>query len=161
MSTYTAPDPKLLAQMADEVAQLIRPYTQVVRQKGRRLRGTRWVSVVHPPLLSQLAEAALPTGSSPRWDGQRHHGDPPVPINIDASDALDAIMAEIADWRWRIIPTHHAQGHWAAETLLALVGAAPNLASSVAAELAGDVHSWWRSAAVYSGWNPADLRCPN
>jgi hypothetical protein len=161
MTIYTAPDPKLLAQMADEVGQLIRPFTLAVRQSGRKLGRTRWTAITHPPLLTQLSEAALPTGSSPRWDGGARHTGNPLPINVPAADALDAIMAEIGDWRWRIIPTHHAQQHWATETLLALVGAAPNLAPSIAAELATDVHSWWRSAAVYSGWNPEDLRCPN
>jgi len=147
--------------MADEVNQLTRPYRQVIRQKGRRLRGTVWTAITHPPLLTQLAEAALPTGSSPCWDQGRHHGANPVPINLAAADALDTIMLGITDWRWRIIPTHHAQGHWAADTLHALIGAAPKLAPSIAAELAGDVHSWWRLAAIHSGWNPADLRCPN
>lgn len=157
MTTYTAPDPRILAQMADEVHQLIRPFTIAVRQSGRKLGRTRWTAIEHPPLLTQLAEAALPTGSSPRWDsGARHNGNP-LPINVAAADALDAIMAEIADWRWRIIPTHHAQQRWAAETLLALAGAAPTLAPSIASELAGDVHGWWRKAAMYSGWDYRDL----
>lgn len=164
MSTYTAPDAKLLAQMADEVHQLVRPFTLAVRQSGRKLGRTRWTAIDHPPLLTQLGEAALPTGSSPRWDGGARHHDNPVPINVAAADALDSIMAGIGDWRWRIIPTHHATGHWAADTLHALVGAAPTLAPSIAAELAGDVHGWWRTAAIHSGWNPQDLTtkgCPN
>lgn len=158
MTTYTAPDPRLLTQMADEINQLIRPYTQTIRQRGRKLGRTRWTAITHPPLLQQLAEAALPTATSPRWDGQRHHGEAPTPINLAAADALDAIMAGITDWRWRIIPTHHAVEHWASETLHALIGAAPTLAPSIATELAGDIHDWWRTAAIHSGWNPADLR---
>jgi hypothetical protein len=157
MTTYTAPDPKLLAQMADEVHQLIRPFTIAVRQSGRKLGRTRWTAIEHPPLLTQLSEAALPTGSSPRWDSGARHSGNPLPINVAAADALDSIMVEIGDWRWRIIPTHHATGHWASETLLALVGAAATLASSIAAELAGDVHGWWRKAATYSGWDYRDL----
>lgn len=157
MSTYTAPDPRLLAQMADEINQLVRPYTIAVRQSGRKLGRTRWTAITHSPLLTQLAEAALPTGTSPRWDSStRHHGNP-LPINVAAADTLDAIITGITDWRWRIIPTHHVVEHWTAETLHALVGAAPNLAPSIAAELAGDAHGWWRTAAVHSGWNPQDL----
>lgn len=156
MSTYTAPDARMLAQMAGEVAQLIRPYTQTVRQKGRRTR-TRWVAITHPPLLAQLADAACPAGASPRWDQSRHHGANRVPINVPAADALDTIIAGIADWRWRIIPTHHTTGHWAADTLSALIGAAPTLAPSIAADLAADIHSWWRKAAIHSGWRLEDL----
>lgn len=156
MSTYTAPDPRALAQMAAEVNQLVRPFTIPVRQRGRQTR-TRWTAITHPPLLTQLAEAALPTCSSPQWDtSKRGHGNP-LPINLAASDALDRIITELTDWRWRIIPTHHATEHWTAETLHALIGAAPNLAPSIATDLAGDIHSWWRTAAVHSGWNPQDL----
>lgn len=157
MSTFTAPDPRLLTQMGDEVGQLTRPYTIAVRQRGRKTK-TRWVAVQHPPLLSQLDAACTPTLSSADWGKSRSHGNLMIPINVAASDALTTIVEGVGDWRWRVIPTHHAQQRWTVETLRALLGAAPTLAPSIAKELAGDIHHWWQLAAIHSGWNPSELR---
>lgn len=46
---------------------------------------------------------------------------------------------------------------WFKAALHALAAAAPTLAPSIADELSGAVHGWWRRAATVTGWQPEQL----
>lgn len=157
MAVHTGTDPRVLQQLGDQVAQLTQPFTLAVRRRGRGMR-TTWTAITHPALLESLREAAEP-GSTAHGPDRRRVPSSRPPANLAAIDARDTIRRQIADWRWRIAPSHHVphDTEWEHSVLRALVGAAPTLAPAIADALAGDVTRWWRTAALLSGHDPAQL----
>lgn len=142
-STYTGTDPRLLRQLEGDINQLTRPIHMAVQ---RRI-------VTHPALLDQLNEAAFP---GPLQGGGRRTvptSRPPAPDLISRVDAMVDIGSELDQWRTRItLPVAGTR-----RTLQAIPAAAQQLAPAIAEWLTLDVHHWWRTAAVQSGWRPEQL----
>lgn len=143
MSTYTGTDPRLLRQLEGDINQLVRPIHLAVQ---RRI-------VTHLPLLDQLHEAAFPGRLQ---DGGRRTvptSRPPTPDLLGRVDALVTIAAELDQWRARItLPVAGTR-----RTLQAIPAAAQQLAPAIAEWLTLDVHHWWHTAAIQSGWRPEQL----
>lgn len=154
--TTRAPSHDQLAAMADDVRQLVEPFTIPVRQRARGGR-TTWTAIHHPPLLDQLRVAAQP-GATARGPAHHRIPDSRPPANLDAINAEAGIWVAVTNWHTRLhLPSPPTDVDWLTFTLRQLVGAAPHLAPSIADQLADDVHRWWRTAAVQAGWNPHDL----
>jgi hypothetical protein len=137
------------ARMADDIAQLTHPIHTAIR--GR--------IITHPPLLDQLRNAATPSnGTSSRGPERRYPPNSQPAARLDPIDTLAAIYVAISAWHTRLqLPSPARQLDWQKAALRQFVGAAPNLAPSIADWLAIDTHDWWRDAAAHSGWRPADL----
>jgi hypothetical protein len=143
-ATYTGTDPRLLRQLEADIAQLTRPIHMAVQ---RRI-------ITHPALLDQLNDAAFP-GRTGQQQLRRTIPDsrPPSPDLIRRVDALVEIAAELDQWRTRItLPVAGTR-----RTLHAIPGVAQQLAPAIAEWLTLDVHHWWHTAAVQSGWRPEQL----
>jgi len=133
--------------MADDIRQLVDPIHVAIRGRIETL----------PCLLDALNEALTP-GSALTGPERRHPSDSAPPLRLDVLDASSTIQVGIAGWRTQLhLPSPPRDTDWYQATLHALVGAAPALAPSIADQLADDVRSWWRLAAVHTGWHPDDL----
>jgi hypothetical protein len=180
MSTYTGVEPRTLAKIKADVAQLVDPIHIAVR--GRIL--------THDPLLDQLRASTEP-GSTPRSGPERRSAPKSKPPgSLAALDALGTLIVEVGQWHARLRlpePPKFAYGcehvscastydrrvtriigprcalfsvkivDWPKHALRQLASAAPDLAPQVADWLALDVAEWWRSAAVQSGWRVDEL----
>jgi len=141
LSTYTGTDPRLLRQLEGDIAQLVRPIHLAVQ---RRI-------ITHPALLDQLHEAAFP--GRLQGEGRRTVPTSRPPCSLGPVDAMADISAELDQWRARItLPVAGTR-----RTLQAIPAAAQQLAPAIAEWLALDVHHWWHTAAVQSGWRPEQL----
>ena len=140
-STYTGTDPRLLRQLEADINQLVNPIHMAVQ---RRI-------ITHPALLDQLADAVLPGRT-----GQQLRRTVPTsrePCTLNPIDTLVDIAAELDQWRQRItLPVAGTR-----RTLQAIPAAAQQLAPAIAEWLTLDVHHWWHTAAVQSGWRPEQL----
>jgi hypothetical protein len=176
-TTYTGVEPRTLAQIRADVAQLVDPIHIAVR--GRVL--------THDPLLDQLRAATEPGSSPQRGTSRRPVPKSRPPAQLDALDALGTLCVEVGQWHARLrlpeVPTatygcehascrlaygrralgprcasfRYAPVDWFKYALRQLLEAAPKLAPQLAEWLALDVREWWRSAAVQSGWRTAEL----
>lgn len=140
-ATYTGTDPRLLKQLGDDIAQLTRPIHMAV---GKKI-------VTHDPLLDQLHEAAIPGRTADA--GRRTIPASRPPLGLGTLDAYITIAGELDQWRTRItLPVAGTK-----RTLHAIPAAAETLAPAIAEWLTLDVHHWWHTAAVQSGWRPEQL----
>lgn len=147
MSSVKAPSHDLIAKMAADVDQLVKPIHTAIR--GR--------IVSHLPLLDQLRDACIP-GNSVRGPERRSVPDSRPPLRLDAVDTLSTVYVEISQWHALLQQTPPTPDtDWWKAVLRQFVGTAPNVAPSLADELAHAVNGWWRLAAVVSGWRPEDL----
>lgn len=142
MTTYTGTDPRVLDQIRGDIRQLTQPIHVAVQ---RRI-------ITHPPLIDQLHAAAFP-GHGTRGPERRRIPDSRPPIALDPVDALIQITADLDQWRDRLrLP---------AVSIKRAIAAIPNhidhLAPAIADWLARDVHHWWHTAAIHSGWQPRHL----
>jgi hypothetical protein len=143
-----APSHDRLAHMSDDIRQLVQPIHVAIR--GR--------IVTHPALLDQLRQACVP-GNAQRGPERRRIPDSRPPLRLDAVDLLSGVYVGISGWHAKLrLASPPAGVDWQKTVLRALVGAAPELAPSIADWLAADVESWWHDCAVGSGWRPDDLR---
>ena len=141
-STYTGIDPRLHKQLEADINQLTRPIHMAVRRS----------IVTHPPLLDQLDAAAFP-GRGTQGPERRTVPTSRPPLALSAVDALLGIATELDQWRTRLtLPTAGTK-----RTLAAVPAAAQQLAPTIAEWLTLDVHNWWHTAAVQSGWRPEQL----
>ena len=141
-----------------------------------------------PPLLDQLRAAVRPGAGLFHGPQKRRKLDSRLPVNIEALTTLARIEHGLHEWhRWLDLPAvpahrfgclhpscHRLQLHrqpgplcltasvepvdWHKTVLRQLVGAAPNLAPSIADELAEAVHDWVRWAAAHAGWYTEELQ---
>lgn len=145
--TIRAPSHDRLATMAADIRQLVAPIHAAVQRRV----------VTHPPLLDSLRDACQP-GRGPDTGRRTPPGSRP-PIRLDTVDALSEIYVGISRWHARLSPPSPPRDtDWQKAALRAFVGAAPNLAPSLADYLADEVYEWWRLAAIGSGWRPEHLR---
>jgi hypothetical protein len=136
-----------LIRLADDIRQLTHPIHIAIRGRIETL----------PCLLDALNEALTP-GSALTGPERRHPPDSAPPLRLDVLDASSTIQVGIAQWRAHLhLASPPRDADWYKATLHALVGATPALAPSIADQLADDVRSWWRLAAVHTGWHPDDL----
>lgn len=142
MSTYTSTDPRLLTQLRADITQLTRPIHMAVQ---RRI-------ITHDPLIDQLHQAAIP-GNTTTGPGRRTIPTSRPPLTLAPIDTLITIATELDQWRTRTtLPNASIK-----RTLHAIPATAETLAPAIAEWLALDVHHWWRTAAIQSGWRPDQL----
>jgi hypothetical protein len=140
--TYTAIDPRLQRQLEADIAQLTQPIHMAVRRQ----------IVTHLCLLDQLDAAAFP-GRGRQGPERRTVPTSRPPLALAAVDALLTIATELDQWRQRLtLPTAGTK-----RTLQAVPAAATTLAPAIAEWLTLDVHNWWHTAAIQSGWRPNEL----
>jgi hypothetical protein len=144
--------------MADDIRQLVEPIHVAVPIRDPRGRITGHRLETHPPLLDQLRAATTPGATGTRGPERRPMPESRPPLRLDPLDALAGIYVDLTAWHTRMnLPSPARDDDWWKTALRQLVGGAPNLAPSIADQLAHDVHDWWRTAAVHSPWQPADL----
>lgn len=137
-----------LAHMADDIHQLTHPIHIAIRQR----------IITHPPLLDQLRQTATPSSTSSRGPERRYPPNSQPAARLDPLDTLAAIYVAISRWHAYLnLPSPGRHLDWQKAVLRQLVGAAPNLAPSIADWLTIEVHNWWHDAATGSGWRPTDL----
>jgi hypothetical protein len=141
--TYTALDPRLEKQLHGDIAQLTRPIHMAVQRRIVR----------HPPLLDQLAAAAIPGNTHHTRPERRRIPDSRPPLALAPIDALITISAELDQWRHRLTLRPASTK----ATLAQLPATATQLAPAIAEWLTLDVHNWWHTAATQSGWRPDQL----
>ena len=114
--------------------------------------------VTHPCLLDQLRDACTPTSAGGGATTRRAPGSRP-PVRLDTVSLLSDIYVGISIWHGRLnLPSPPRDHDWQKTVLRYLANAAPNLAPAIADYLGDEIHDWWRTAAVGSGWRPEQLR---
>ncbi|MEU4570851.1 hypothetical protein, partial [Micromonospora sp. NPDC023956] len=111
-----------------------------------------------PPLLDQLRDACTPPSGTPTGSTRTAPGSRP-PIRVNAVDALSAITVGISICHGRLnLPSPPRNVDWQKGVLALMAERAHDLTPQLADWLTLEVHDWWRTAALHTGWTPTQLR---
>ncbi len=113
--------------------------------------------ITHPCLLDQLRDACTPSSSGGTTIRRAPSSRPPLRLNTVSM--LSEIYVGISIWHGRLnLPSPPRDQDWQKAVLRAMADTAPHLAPAIADYLGDEIHDWWCTAAVGSGWQPAQLR---